>query len=77
VSADRLGQVSLPVVAHLSNGHYVVLHELGEAGAVVGDPETGVVSWSADYLGRRYSGVLLLFDPPPAPGEPPEHGHKD
>jgi CRP-like cAMP-binding protein len=68
VSADRLGQVSLPVVAHLSNGHYVVLHEMGEAGVVVGDPEMGIVSWSADYLGQRYSGALLLFDPPSAPG---------
>jgi CRP-like cAMP-binding protein len=64
VSADRLGQVSLPVVAHLSNGHYVVLHEWGEAGVVVGDPEMGIVSWSADYLGQCYSEALLLFDQP-------------
>jgi ABC-type bacteriocin/lantibiotic exporter with double-glycine peptidase domain len=68
VSADRLGQVSLPVVAHLSNGHYVVIHEWGETGVVVGDPEMGIVNWSADYLGQRYSGVLLLFDLPRAPG---------
>jgi ABC-type bacteriocin/lantibiotic exporter with double-glycine peptidase domain len=67
VSADRLGQASLPVVAHLSNGHYVVIHELGETGVVVADPEMGIVSWSADYLARCYSGALLLFDRP-APG---------
>jgi hypothetical protein len=53
------------VVAHLSNGHYVVIHELGEVGVVVGDPEMGIVNWSADYLGQRYSGALLLFDQPP------------
>jgi hypothetical protein len=62
VSAERLGQVSLPVVAHLTNGHYVVIHELGEAGVIVGDPEMGIVSWSAAYLGQCYSGALLLFD---------------
>jgi ABC-type bacteriocin/lantibiotic exporter with double-glycine peptidase domain len=31
VSVERLGQVSLPAVAHLSDGHYVVLHELARA----------------------------------------------
>jgi ABC-type bacteriocin/lantibiotic exporter with double-glycine peptidase domain len=59
---DRLGQVSLPAVAHLSGGHYVVLHELGPGGVVVGDPASGVVTWSRDFLTRAYSGALLLFD---------------
>jgi CRP-like cAMP-binding protein len=61
VSVDRLGQVSLPAVAHLSNGHYVVLHELGAGGVVVGDPATGIVTWNREFLTRCYSGVLLLF----------------
>jgi ABC-type bacteriocin/lantibiotic exporter with double-glycine peptidase domain len=64
VSVDRLGQVSLPAVAHLADGHYVVLHELGAGGVVVGDPATGVVTWNREHLTRRYSGALLLFDPP-------------
>ncbi len=64
VSADRLGQVRLPAVAHLSSGHYVVLHELTDVGVVVGDPEAGVVTWSVEFLARCYSGALLLFDPP-------------
>src|SRR5262245_61671916 len=34
VSADRLRQVSLPTIALLRDGHYVVLHELGAAGVV-------------------------------------------
>jgi CRP-like cAMP-binding protein len=63
VSVDRLGQVSLPAVAHLADGHYVVLHELGPGGVVVGDPAAGVVTWSREHLTRRYSGALLLFDP--------------
>jgi ABC-type bacteriocin/lantibiotic exporter with double-glycine peptidase domain len=58
----RLGQVSLPVIAHLSDGHYVVLHELGPGGVVVGDPATGIATWSRELLTRSYSGALLLFD---------------
>jgi CRP-like cAMP-binding protein len=68
VSSDRLGQVTLPVVAHLSNGHYVVLHELSETAATVGDPETGIARWSLEFLVQCYSGALLLFDLPQAPG---------
>jgi ABC-type bacteriocin/lantibiotic exporter with double-glycine peptidase domain len=59
---DRLGQVSLPAVAHLSDGHDVVLHELGLGGVVVGDPAAGIVTWSREFLTRGYSGALLLFD---------------
>ena len=62
VSVDRLGQVSLPAIAHLNVGHYVVLPELGPGGAVVGDPATGIVTWNREHLTRRYSGALLLFD---------------
>jgi CRP-like cAMP-binding protein len=62
VPVDRLGQVSLPVIAHLSDGHYVVLHEVGPSGVVVGDPAMGIVTWSRDFLTRCYSGALLLFD---------------
>jgi hypothetical protein len=58
----RLGQVSLPVIAHLSDGHYVVLHEVAPGGVVVGDPATGIVTWSLEQLRRCYSGALLLFD---------------
>jgi ATP-binding cassette, subfamily B, bacterial HlyB/CyaB len=61
VSVDRLGQVSLPAIAHLNDGHYVVLHELGAGGVVVGDPATGIVTWNREFLTRCYSGVLLLF----------------
>jgi CRP-like cAMP-binding protein len=62
VAVDRLGQVRLPAVAHLSDGHYVVLHELGPGGVVVGDPATGIVTWNREFLTRSYSGALLLFE---------------
>ena len=64
VSVDRLGQVSFPAIAHLSGGHYVVLHELGPAGVVVGDPATGIVTWNLSWLAQCYSGSLVLFDWP-------------
>jgi len=62
VSVDRLGQVNLPAIAHLNDGHYVVFHELGAGGVVVGDPATGIVTWNLDLLIRSFSGVLLLFN---------------
>jgi ATP-binding cassette subfamily B protein len=66
VSVDRLKQVSLPAIAHLNDGHFVVLHELTETGIVVGDPAAGIVPWSTAYLSGCFSGALLLFDAPPA-----------
>jgi CRP-like cAMP-binding protein len=62
VSVDRLGQVKLPAIAHLTSGHYVVLHELSEAGVVMGDPASGIVTWTPYFLGQCYSGSLLIFD---------------
>jgi CRP-like cAMP-binding protein len=64
VSADRLGQVKFPAVAHLNDGHYVVLHEMRENAVVIGDPASGIVTWDLAFLARRYSGCLVLFDWP-------------
>jgi hypothetical protein len=55
-------------MAHLSSGHYVVTHVLGEAGAVVADPEAGIVNRSMDYLALCYSGALLQFEIPTTKG---------
>jgi hypothetical protein len=42
---------------------------LDQAGVVVGDPQTGIVNRSAEYLRPSYAGALLQFDlalvPPP------------
>jgi ABC-type bacteriocin/lantibiotic exporter with double-glycine peptidase domain len=54
--------VSLPAVAHLSDGHYVVLHELGPGSVVVGDTATAIATWSRELLARSCSGALLLFE---------------
>ncbi|MCE9568095.1 MAG: cyclic nucleotide-binding domain-containing protein [Planctomycetes bacterium] len=64
VSAARLGQVTFPAIAHLNGGHYVVLHELSEAGIVIGDPASGVVTWKVELFAQCYTGSLVLFDRP-------------
>jgi CRP-like cAMP-binding protein len=64
VSVDRLGQVKLPAIAHLSGGHYVVLHELTETDVVIGDPASGIVTWNMAFLAQCYTGLLVLFDWP-------------
>jgi hypothetical protein len=64
VAADRLGQVKLPAIAHLAGGHYVVLHELTENAAVIGDPASGIVTWNLAFLAQRYTGLLVLFNWP-------------
>ncbi len=63
VSAQRLGLVSLPAIAHLRDGHYVVLYQVGPGGVVVGDPAAGVVTWGVEFLVRVYSEALLVFGP--------------
>jgi hypothetical protein len=52
-------------IAHLSGGHYVVLHELGETRVVIGGPASGLVTWTGAFLARCYTGSLL-FDWPAA-----------
>jgi CRP-like cAMP-binding protein len=59
----RLAQVSLPVIAHLRSGHYVVLYEMGTGGVVVGDPATGIVRLCWGALVGDCSGNLLLIQP--------------
>jgi ABC-type bacteriocin/lantibiotic exporter with double-glycine peptidase domain len=59
---DRLDEMPLPAIAHLSEGHYIVLFELHHGGMVVGDPEVGITTWSAQFLAHCASGALLLFD---------------
>jgi Peptidase C39 family len=58
---DRLGELPLPAIAHLSEGHYIVLLELHNGGVVVGDPEVGITTWSVESLAKCASGALLLF----------------
>ena len=63
VGPERLGDVSLPAVAHLGGGHYVTLFEAGPGGVVIGDPETGILIWDRATFARAWSGHLLLLGP--------------
>jgi ABC-type bacteriocin/lantibiotic exporter with double-glycine peptidase domain len=51
----------LPAVAHLRDGHYVVLYALTSESVVVGDPSTGVVTVSPSLFRGACSGSLLVF----------------
>jgi predicted double-glycine peptidase len=72
IGAGQLRQVTPPAIAHLANGHFIVLFHISPQGAVVGDPATGVISMSADLLRQSCSGCLLVFAPtlPCLPQEP-------
>lgn len=64
IGIAQLTEVTLPALAHLSDGHYVVLYGIGPEGAVIGDPASGVVRVALALLQRSCSGHLLLFSPP-------------
>jgi CRP-like cAMP-binding protein len=64
VDPSRLAEVTLPAVAHLSEGHYVAVFAQGLAGVVVGDPASAVVTWSVEFFRKCFSGHLLVFGLP-------------
>jgi Cyclic nucleotide-binding domain/Peptidase C39 family len=59
-AAEALG---LPAIAHMIDGHYVVLYAVGPAGVVLGDPASGVVTVSLPLFRLACSGRLLLLSP--------------
>jgi ATP-binding cassette, subfamily B, bacterial len=61
IGLDHLAAVRLPAVAHLSDGHYVVLFELDNGSLIVGDPASGVGKWTLSTLQRSWTGQLLLI----------------
>jgi CRP-like cAMP-binding protein len=60
VDPGRLDEVTPPAVAHLGEGHYVVVYAHGAAGLVVGDPAVGIVTLTPSAFSRACSGHLLL-----------------
>jgi CRP-like cAMP-binding protein len=64
IGAEQLADAVLPAVAHLAEGHYVVVYECGPGGIVVGDPAAGVLTLTADAFRQTWSGNLLLLTPP-------------
>lgn len=63
VDVDHLPDVALPAIAHLTDGHYVVLFQMGIELIMVGDPANGLHKISRMELCRIWSGYLLLVRP--------------
>jgi len=63
VSQDQLHLVEPPVIAHMAEGHYVVVFQHGPEGVVAGDPAQGIIRLSWHQFGHDFSGHLLLARP--------------
>jgi ATP-binding cassette, subfamily B, bacterial HlyB/CyaB len=63
VDVNHMVDVHLPAIAHLTDGHYVVLYQMGAELVIVGDPANGIHRISRDELCRIWSGYLLLVRP--------------
>lgn len=61
IAPDRLRQAVLPALAHLHDGHYVVVFRAGPDGIHLGDPATGIVTVSSAHFQKICSGNFLLF----------------
>ena len=61
VGQESLLGVTLPAIAHLTDGHYLVLYAVNAVGVVAGDPAKGVVTLTTTAFARSWSGHLLLL----------------
>ncbi|MBK7821932.1 MAG: peptidase domain-containing ABC transporter [Tessaracoccus sp.] len=76
--AERIGELPLPSVIHLSRQHYVVADKVRRDGSVrVMDPAVGRRTFGRDELREQASGLVLVaepsevHDPPPVPPKRP------
>ncbi len=63
VSRDRFGTIPLPAIIHWEQRHWVVLYEVNEGSAVIGDPASGLRRVSRQELTRAWSGYTALARP--------------
>lgn len=63
VEPERLGEVNLPAIAHLRDGHYVVAFDRSAEGVIIGDPASGVTTIHENSFSHSWSGNLLLILP--------------
>lgn len=61
VTADRLADLSLPAVLHLTGEHFVVAFEASGDGVTIADPASGVVAMSRQRLADIWSGHAVTF----------------
>jgi RNA polymerase sigma factor (sigma-70 family) len=60
IGPDHLESLALPAVAHLTDGHYVVVYGVNTSEIVAGDPATGIVTLKAGAFRHGWSGHALL-----------------
>jgi CRP-like cAMP-binding protein len=61
IDEGQLSRVTLPALAHLSDGHYVVLYSISGVHLLIGDPAAGVLTLGMLDFRTRWSGHLLLL----------------
>lgn len=71
VPLDSLRDLPLPVILHWDFSHFVVLEKVSASHAVIVDPGRGRRTISTEELSRKFTGVVLTFEPASgfAPGD--------
>lgn len=62
-SYDTLSRISLPAIIHWDGYHYVVLYEVRQKKAVIGDPGRGLLTVSREEFTKRWTGYTLILEP--------------
>lgn len=60
IDSEHLNDVMCPFIAHLSNGHYVVVYFADDRSALIADPATCIHSVSDEKLKEQWSGYVLV-----------------
>lgn len=63
VGAEAWTELVLPAIAHLSDGHYVVVYASAAESITIGDPARGIVQLHRPDFFRVWSGVAILLRP--------------
>ena len=71
VSRDRVDSVALPAIIHWDKNHWVVLYQVNEQSAVIGDPAVGLRRVTREQLQGSWSGYAALLTPTDALAEAP------
>lgn len=61
IDPEHLNDVLCPFIAHLSNGHYVVVYHTDDRSALIADPATSLHSVSDEKLKEEWSGHVLML----------------
>lgn len=60
---SQLTQLPLPAILHWDFNHFLVLERLTKTHAIIVDPGSGRRRYSLEEVGRRFTGVALMFQP--------------